>query len=435
MNNRELATFILLGAGLLVLVRSRDGRQSLASIGKQLCVSKLTPLFGVYVAIVAGALWCAHSLGLWTSQLVGATILWFLFVGFAWFINLGGAGTDPDFFKRRLFEVLGLAAFFEFFLNAQALPLAAEIVLQLVLLLFVGVDVVASRNPEQQAVAKLASAVIITITSGLLIYTIVRLATDWSSIDKEALANELLMPIWLTLAVIPYLYVVAFYMGYELLFTMLAFVNGRKPPTLRARLGIVLGLRGALVDVDQFRGLPAREAAQSRSIRGAIHAVRRFKQERAADAAARAVARQTLVDNAGRQGVYENGLVLDRREFAETKKALDWLATCHMGWYRNEDRPDEYRADLLDVLIGSHQLDLPSDAPIVTRVRKDKQAWYAYRKTPSGHIFGIGASGPPPSQWHYDGPMPPSGYPAKGSVGWTDVMSPIRPEWRTEPKT
>ena len=234
---------------------------------------------------------------------------------------------------------------------------------------------------------------------------------------------------------LPILYLFAVYMGYELLYVRLSFLNEGRKPAVRARLGIALGLRGALVDVDQLRGVPARDAARSQTVSTARSAVDRFKQERAADLAARTAARQTLIDNAGREGVDENGLVLDRREFAETKDALAWLATCHMGWYRNEDRPEDYRTDLLDVLSGSHQLEFPTPEPITMKVRKDHQAWYAYRRTPSGHVFGIGASGPPPSQWFYDGPTPPSGFPSKASKGWTDFMSPDRPEWRPEPKT
>jgi len=163
--------------------------------------------------------------------------------------------------------------------------------------------------------------------------------------------------------------------------------------------------------------------------------VRLFKKERADDLGARAATRQTLVENAGRVGVDENGLLLDRREFAETKEALRWLATCHMGWYRNEDRPDQYRPDLLEALSGSRQFEFENDEPITSKVRKDGQAWFAYRMTPSGHVFGIGASGPPPSQWFYDAPAPPSGFPSEASANWTDTLLADRPEWGPEPET
>lgn len=435
MNNRELATFILLGAALVAIVWSRAGREALASLAKQLFVSKITPFLVALAGIVAAVVWLADRHSLWTTDLLGSTVLWFLLVGAVWFINLDDAGKDADFFKRRFLETLGFTAVLEFFVNAHVMALPLELVAQAFLLIVVAMNAFATGDKKYRSIATATPGMLIFSTLGLLIYSVAHLASGWESLDKAGLVNGLLMPIWLTAVAIPVLYLFAFYMGYELLFVRLSFLNDNRKPSLRAQLGIVSALRGALVDVQQFRGGPARDAARSCTAGDARAAVHRFKEERATDLAARAAARKALVDGAGRKGVDENGLLFDRREFAETKDALRWLATCHMGWYRNEDRPDEYRADLLDVLGGSGQFDFESDEPIVAKVRKDLQAWYAHRRTPSGHVFGIGASGPPPSQWFYDAPTHPGGVPSAASAGWTDFMSPDRPEWSSEPET
>jgi hypothetical protein len=183
----------------------------------------------------------------------------------------------------------------------------------------------------------------------------------------------------------------------------------------------------------QVRLLRAREAALATTAREARLAVRRFKRHRAEDLAARQTARPRLADNADRSGRDADGLTLDRREFVETKKALRWLASCHMGWCQRDDRPNAYRRDLYDVLKSVGDFDFPPDSQVVRHVRKDGKAWYAYRMTPSGH-FAIGASGPPPDQWLYDGTTPPPGDPAEGH-GWINFMSPDPPEWREEPAT
>jgi hypothetical protein len=105
-----------------------------------------------------------------------------------------------------------------------------------------------------------------------------------------------------------------------------------------------------------------------------------------------------------------------------------------MGWYQREDRPNRYRPDLLAVLDDFSRQGLPGDHAITMKVRKDGQAWYAYRKTPSGRVFGIGADGAPPSQWFYDGTKAPQSYPAAGP-GWSSFMESDRPEWSEEPET
>ena len=435
MNDRELATLILLAAFVMLALAVRDVREMLPSLAKQLFLSKITPLMLIFVAVEVVAIWLAAGFSLWSPDLLGGTILWFLLVGFVWFVSLGEAGKDPDFFKRRFLETLGVTALLEFFVNAQVMPLPIELVAQCFLLLVVGLNVVAMNHREYKPVANLTTGIMILSTLGLLTYSVTHVISDWPTLDRHGLVNELLMPVWLSGVAVSVLYPMAFYMGYELLFVRLSFLNDGRKPSMRARAGMAWGLRGSLVDIDQFRGLPAREAVQSTTAKAAYEAVRRFKSERAEDLAARAAARRNLVENAGRRGVDDDGKLLDRREFSETKEALRWLATCHMGWYRNEDQPERYRPDLLEVLRDSRQFEFETDEPIVSKVRKDGQAWFAYRATPSGHVFGIGASGPPPSQWFYDAPTPPSGFPSEASENWTDGLRGDRPEWDPEPET
>ena len=54
------------------------------------------------------------------------------------------------------------------------------------------------------------------------------------------------------------------------------------------------------------------------------------------------------------------------------------------------------------------------------KVAEDGQRWLAYRRTISGWCFAIGAAGPPPGQWEYDGQDPPTGFPGEEPV-WGDI--------------
>ena len=110
-------------------------------------------------------------------------------------------------------------------------------------------------------------------------------------------------------------------------------------------------------------------------------------------------------DDAGRR--------LDRREFDATIDALRLLETCEDNWHRNRGR---YRKDLL-TMVGDHFRGLPEESGIELRVSEDGQSWYAWRRTLSGWCFAIGAGGPPPEQWKFDGPEPPRGFPAATGVG------------------
>lgn len=434
MNNRELATFILLGVALVLMLFSSGVRSNLRGLGRNLLHPKiLLPLF-IFLGTCTGVVALAAHFGFWTSSLIGSTAVWLLFSGFVSFFRINDAGKDPDFFKHRLLQAVGFGAFLEFFVNLEVLPLYFELPLLLFTVFVAMLDAVAKTRTEYKAVARLTTGVLIGIGILLILVTINGLHEHWSELQPSDIRNQFLLPFWLTVGTLPCVYMVALYAGYESLILNLRIWNDRKRPSLRTLAGVAVELRGSLVDIAGFRGLPARRAVESGSFAGARSAVREFKRERDEDQAARTAARQTLADNAGVTGVDDDGLVLDRREFKETKEALEWLATCHMGWYQREDRPNKYRADLLQVLGDMVSRGLPEEHGIRMKVRRDGQAWYAYRATLSGHVFGIGAVGPPPSKWYFDGDTIPSGFPSKRH-GWSDFMDETRPEWRDEPRT
>ena len=86
-----------------------------------------------------------------------------------------------------------------------------------------------------------------------------------------------------------------------------------------------------------------------------------------------------------------------------------------MGHYRNRGR---YRTDLLDfALDGSGGQDLPNPHGVEMRVSTDGHRWMAWRRTITGWVFAIGAAGPPPDQWEYDGAVPPDGFPGEDPDG------------------
>jgi ABC-type transport system involved in cytochrome c biogenesis permease subunit len=136
---------------------------------------------------------------------------------------------------------------------------------QIFLLFVVLLNAVASGDERYRPVATITSVVLSIASLALLTYSLAHIVTEWDTLDKRELANEFLMPIWLAGVSIPILYLAALYMGYETLFTRLTPSAGEVKVVLRARVGIVLGLRGGLVDIDQFRGASARDAARAHS--------------------------------------------------------------------------------------------------------------------------------------------------------------------------
>lgn len=84
-----------------------------------------------------------------------------------------------------------------------------------------------------------------------------------------------------------------------------------------------------------------------------------------------------------------------------------------MGWHRN--RGGRYDENLLRIVGDLTSQGLPTEHGIQMSVREDGQAWFAWRRSVTGWCFAIGAAGPPPSEWEYEGPDPPAGFPGMDS--------------------
>lgn len=263
LNTRELASLILLGGFLAFSFTRADVRESARAVFKSFFSLKILVPVLIYVALVSGLVWVASWLDLWNSELLGATILWGIFSGLALLFSVNDAGKDSQFFRKRARRLVAGAALFEFFLNIRTFNLAVELVLVFVVTVLTMLRVVAGHKDEFVNVRGPIDVLLGLLVLGLLTATLAGMITDWRSIDHLALGRSLLLPIWLTLSTLPYVYLLAVFAGYELAFMRLEFANNRAKPPLRAKLAVAAELRGRVTALFSFGGPRARATAEA----------------------------------------------------------------------------------------------------------------------------------------------------------------------------
>lgn len=407
LSNRELASLLWLGSGAAwLLLRHRAA--TLSSCRDLLrALRPIAPYFLLYAAWIGAVSSIGAWLGLWSATLLKHTVLWAVLSGFGLLVGTTEAIKASGWFRRAVLATIGATAILEFFVNAKSFPLFIEVLLQPVIFLAIILPLVA-REPEHQPVRSLALWVCALIGFMAFGWTLLAAIDQWGDLDYGQLLREAALPVWLTFGAIAFLYPFTLYMAYEQLLKRMRWrANGQ--PVWRQQLAVLAYAGPRLSAVRDLQGAADYDVVHAEGFRQAVHAIRQVRRQQQANREAERAAAQRLIDNAGLDGWDENGERLDQREFAETRKALHWLATCHMGHHRNHDR---YRADLLPLVDAHFVRDgLPEDHGIVMKVADNGQAWYAYRETVSGWYFAIGASGPPPDQWCYDGPEPPPSFP------------------------
>lgn len=408
--NREWATLFWIAFVLVIALTRPGGRAGIRQLVGAFLVRVFFVIAGLYVAWIAGLIWIAHNFGLWDLSLAKDSLIWAITVGFPLLFKSIKEATEPGYFGRQIRQTVALSVFVGFYLNLVSAPLPAEIAIWPVLL-FVGVAPTLTRTNKDLAryqrfydrLAALAGLAFLVAVTAWLVGNV-------RTLDPRALGLSFLLPIWLTAGVLPIIGVFSIVFAYQSALNGLA----RGHASVKARLALVLGFRLALRDL----GAPAQgyqwDLAHSTGLRDGLRVIAKFRRSLREREAAEQHQIARLKEFAGVSGTDQDGRQLDQREFAETRRALDWLATCQMGWYNNQGH--RYREDLLKIFEPDFaRKGLPADHGIHLVVSRNGQAWYAWRRTITGWCFAIGAAKAPPDQWRHDGPEPPSSFPGRGS--------------------
>lgn len=432
LTTRELASVILLAVfvGVLLAIPKirRDVLPSFGGVAKAFFVPKILAVVAVYFGYTAAAVFAASRIGVWNLDLLKDTLIITFFVGFPVAMNAYKIRTGKALISKMIRETVGISVLLAFYLNIEPLPLWGELLVQPIITFFALMAFVGQREEKTKKVGGFFNVLTALIGIGLLIYTTVQIIQNWRTYDPAPLVGSLALSIWLPVLLIPLIYVFAFVMHCESIFTRLPFFNDKKKPKIRARLALLMGLRFSTRLASSFNGLWLRQIARAAGFRDGIRVMRDFRQSLRDEAEAEQRRLALLREFAGVDGVDENGLTLDRREFAETKNVLTDLFYMQMGWHRN--RLGHFKDDMLNILGDVTKKGLPTDHGIELRVRKDKQAWMGWRRTPGGWYFGVGGTKDLNDQWQYDGPTPPDSFPAEGSSSWTNATkTPSSAEW------
>ena len=428
LSTREQASLILLSIFVMSSLFQSNVRASILQLIRTvLSRAILLTLFALSMFILF-EVWIGSQLGWWNTELVKETVIWFVVSGVV--LSSKGvleASKEPQFFRNTAIATITPTVFVTFFLNLTALSLLAEVFLQLVTAIFtvLSVHTHAQIEREDEPVKKLGVSILALIWDGILVlivfswlaYTVYHVFETWSQLDGYQLFREFALPIWLTIGLLPFLFALSLYTAYEYPFRLLNSETKVCRIRWRTRLALFIKLRFRSRSIVQFRPYWAKKLVGTNNFSEACGVVREFKEELLKHDRSIQAEKERLQYYAGVDGTDSEGRRLDRREFKETTDALRWLATCHMGHYKKRNRYDRNLLRLFNDDFTNHGLMKPSG--IVMKVSRDGQRWYAYRHTISGWCFAIGASGPSPSQWEFDGPKPPCGFPGK-DPSWGD---------------
>ncbi len=422
LNNREVASLILVSVFALWAFSQKSVRQGFVEVVGACLDPQILVSLAAMLAWVGLEVWMGIRLALWSPAFAKGTILWTL--GSALFLlfnctQIDSDGDDRHFLRRTILATVGVAAFVEFFVNLYVMNLPGELVFQFVVAALGLMVAMAGQKPKYKPVKVFCERVLVLIGLALLAFASRQVYLHWHQLDVREVLLDFALPVWLTVGLVPFLYLFNIYVAYDAAFRLTNREQTGKGSHWRSRLALLSVLHFRADTVRKFAGrwYFTRKLREAQTFPDAKGVVSEFLDDLRRTEQAKLDEENRLRRYSGSQKLDDEGRRLDRREFAATIDALHWLATCQMGWHR---RCGRYRCDLLKILNDDFtRHGLPKEAGIRLHVTEDGQSWYAWRRTVTGWCFAIGATGPPPDQWTCDGPGPPESFPGKAK-SWGD---------------
>ncbi len=425
LTNRELASVIIVAVfiGMFALTPQlrRHVGSSFIDMLRMFFVWKIQLLLFLYFAYALALVFVARKLGAWEWGLLKDTLIIVIFIGVPLLFSIDKVKDRTKFVREVARDVAGVSALVIFYLNLGSLPLWGELLLQPFIILLSVVAVVAHYQPEHRAVGKLAETVLGIIGFSLLAYTTKLVISTWNGDTLSNAIASFTLSVWLPIALIPFVYIFVFIMLSETILTTLTFVNDKKKPKLRVRIACIWGLHFSTQLASDFTGRWRGQLARSTGFCETHRTMKDFRQAVRARTHALKAYEARLKKMAGVDGIDKDGLKLDRREFSATKQVLTNLYFMQKEWHRNQG--GTYRPELIDVLGDLTKKGLPEEHGIHLVVRKDRQAWRAWRQTEGGWYFAVGGSSILEHQWQYDGASPPKSFPSKHAPGWVNATT------------
>lgn len=400
----------------LVLIRSSSFRQSIPGlIGTLLSRQLVVPIavFGTYMALVV---WLLSPTPIWRDDLAKEALFWFAIPGLSLFAKFGEVDTPGAFIRRHLVAMIALDFLLLAYLDIAAFGIEVELVLPPIATLLVA-GTYMGGSPETKRRFK---QLLVWFGVLLVLGTTWRIGTSIASLDTGYVLARLALPFWLTAAALPFVYAVGLYEAYR---NRIILAGAGMLTASERRIGAWRLLRTFWLRAGALAQLTApgiREVAQAATYQDALVSIRLDQQRHEARVEAEAQKNSDLVRFAGVKGTDEVGRQLDRREFEQTKAALEELAS-HLGsWYQNRGR--RFRRQVLATMAHSRSGISAADG-LKMRVKRGGQAWMAWRRTPSGFVLAIGGVDDPNHQRYYEGRTVPKGYPGE-AMGWEATPGP-----------
>ncbi len=238
-NNREKAIIFWSSIFFIWTLSKKDVRKSLFHLLKAFFAPKLFIVFVLFSSYILILLNIYNKIGFWEPFLLKDTIIWFFGVGLVLFANIPEAEKDENFFKELLIKNLKVFVLIQFVVNTYVFNLPFELIVVPVTAILGAMGVLAEYKDEHKIIRKPITIVLSTIGFTYIIFSFSVAFSDSSNFLTSTTLKKFILPLSLTVLLIPLIYFLAVIFLYETVFMRLSFKKYFEPNMKSIKFAVI----------------------------------------------------------------------------------------------------------------------------------------------------------------------------------------------------
>lgn len=222
-NNREIATAIWICIISIVFLFKSEIRKSVVNLLKIFFYWKIQLfMFSliIYSLIIISLL---YLIKFWTFDFLKDSIIWFCFTGIVLSFDTATKSKYKSLFKKIIFDNIKVLIILEFIINTYTFSLIGEIIFLPIITFIAMIEVVSKFNNKYSPVEKLTNYIQIVIGIIILTLSIIKIITDFKNFGNLNTLRSFLLPPFLSISILPFIYLMIIISHYEQLFLRLNF--------------------------------------------------------------------------------------------------------------------------------------------------------------------------------------------------------------------
>jgi hypothetical protein len=222
LSTRETAWVIWLLIAFIACMFGKDIRKSIFADLKTLLEWKILVPILLFFGHTALYVFILFKLGLWDISLLKDAIIWTLSFGFVSLMNINKVN-ETKYFKNILLDALKWTIAIEFIMNFFTFSLTKEIILVPVIVFSAMMQAAASFDNKHKQVETLFKNLLIWFSIFVFIFSLYKTFEKHSELFTTDNFKSFLLPVFLTITFLPFMYLFNLIAKYETLWLTLRF--------------------------------------------------------------------------------------------------------------------------------------------------------------------------------------------------------------------